>query len=212
MKFDMNKPLPPHTKLDYYECLAKLVLESAFPNRYNNLQVIDKPDLQGNVGIEVTQADSAKDLEIESNMVKASYCENEEEKKRYMERMSQLGVPYTEPVQIWPGYIPSFDETRKATIRKVNRLKQGGYKYFPTYELFIITNMWFNEKVVNDATDFFFSQNGAEGYETVYVLSQGNFLHVFEIESKKHFMETVTQQFALAEKAREMVEEAEEMD
>lgn len=211
MKIEKNKPLPSHTKLDYYECLAKLVLESTFPNRYIDLQVLDKPDLQGNVGIEVTQADSAEYMEIESNMVKAAYCEDEEEKKRYKERMSQLGVPYTEPVQIWPGYVPSFDETRKATVKKVNRLKQGGYQYFPTYELFIITNMWFNEKVVNDAKDFFFSQNGAEGYKTVYVLSQGNYLHVFEIESEEYCMERITDQFVLAEKAREMVEKAEEM-
>lgn len=26
-KIDRDKPLPPHTKLDYYECYAKIVLE-----------------------------------------------------------------------------------------------------------------------------------------------------------------------------------------
>ena len=41
-----NKPLPDHTKVDYYECLAKLILEKMFPNEFENLEILDKPDLQ----------------------------------------------------------------------------------------------------------------------------------------------------------------------
>lgn len=31
-KIDRDKPLPPHTKLDYYECYAKIVLEKHTKN------------------------------------------------------------------------------------------------------------------------------------------------------------------------------------
>lgn len=57
MKIDKNRPLPEHTKLDYDECCALLVLKELFPDRYSTLEILDKPDLQGvNVGVEVTIA------------------------------------------------------------------------------------------------------------------------------------------------------------
>ena len=57
MKIRKNDPLPDHTKLDYYECVAKITLEDLFPDRYQDLKVLDKPDLQGKeIGIEVTKA------------------------------------------------------------------------------------------------------------------------------------------------------------
>ena len=58
---DPGKPLPDHTKLDYDECCAKLTLEELFPERYAQLTLADKPDLQGqDVGIEVTVANDPK--------------------------------------------------------------------------------------------------------------------------------------------------------
>ena len=81
MKIDKNKPLPDHTKLDYDECCAKLILEELFPNRYHNLLLADKPDLQGtNVGIEVTIANDSKMQEALNNWVKAYNCSDEKKK------------------------------------------------------------------------------------------------------------------------------------
>ena len=58
-KIEKDRPLPSHTKLDYDECYAKIVLEKFFPDQYENLQISDKPDLRdisNNIGIEVTSA------------------------------------------------------------------------------------------------------------------------------------------------------------
>lgn len=78
MKIDKNKPLPEHTKLDYDECCALLVLKELFPDRYNTLEISDKPDLQGvNVGVEVTIADDKNHQEALKNWVKAYHCDDE---------------------------------------------------------------------------------------------------------------------------------------
>ncbi len=68
MRIEKNKPLPNHTKLNYDECCAKLILEELFPKRYHKLALSDKPDLQGEeVGIEVTIANNQKMEEARNN-------------------------------------------------------------------------------------------------------------------------------------------------
>ena len=44
-------------KKNYYECLAKLVLENALPETFDDLELTDKPDLKktDQIGIEVTR-------------------------------------------------------------------------------------------------------------------------------------------------------------
>lgn len=67
-KIDRDKPLPPHTKLDYYECYAKIVLEDLFPVFISELLLKDKPDLQdirSQVGIEVTIAEISETIEAQ---------------------------------------------------------------------------------------------------------------------------------------------------
>ena len=58
VKIYKDKPLPPHTKLDYQECYAKLLLESSFKKfKMDDLIIRDKPDLcnkANDIGIEVT--------------------------------------------------------------------------------------------------------------------------------------------------------------
>ncbi len=49
--------MPDHTIIDYDECCALLILKELFPERYTDLVLDDKPDLQGRkIGIEVTIA------------------------------------------------------------------------------------------------------------------------------------------------------------
>ena len=80
---DPNKPLPDHTKLDYDECCAKLILEELFSKRYGQLTLADKPDLQGDgVGIEVTIANDPKMQEALGNWEKA-YWDTDERKKAH---------------------------------------------------------------------------------------------------------------------------------
>ena len=208
MGIGKGKPLLAHTKIDYHECLCKLILERFFPNRYKDLVLSDKPDLQGDgVGIEVTSADSEAYREAETNMVKAAYCEDKAQKALFAERMKQLGYEYTEPVQVWPSYEPSFKETKSVVETKIGKLKRGYYKAFPRYELFIYTNMYYDEKVTNEAKKFFFETLCDRYFMTVYILSQGTELHTFEIENGQYSYTEILggEQHELAEKAYQIV-------
>lgn len=80
-----DKPLSEHTKLDYYECYAKIVLEEMFPDQFFDLVSHDKPDLQNEkliIGIEVTSSINPKQKEAESLYVKWYDQSNEVKKKR----------------------------------------------------------------------------------------------------------------------------------
>ena len=106
MKIDKNRPLPAHTKLKYEECLAKIVLEKLFPNRYTTLEIADKPDLRDlrhNIGIEVTSSDPVEEREALRLWSTTNYMDESENKERNIKRLEQLGVKYTEGVQVWPS-------------------------------------------------------------------------------------------------------------
>lgn len=138
MEAEKFKPLPDHTRLDYNECCAKLLLEELFPSRYPELKLADKPDLQGqSVGIEVTIADSEKHKEALNNWIKANNCTDENKKAKYTERMNQLGVEYTGGIQCWTSINPSFALTRNAVDTKIKKLKKG------TISVLIDTNYLF---------------------------------------------------------------------
>lgn len=210
---DPDKPLPDHTRLDYDECCAKLILEELFPERYGQLTLADKPDLQGkDVGIEVTIADDPKMLAAMNNWTKANYDTDDAMKRRHIECMAQLGVTYTGGVQAWPGYPPRFDWVKKAVEKKIEKLKSGHYKYFPCYELFVFTDTWFWEGIVEQAKIFFFSDIVVSMFKTIYVLCEGSDLHVFEIEQKKHFNIKINnaEQTDRNIRARRMVEDGEQ--
>ena len=213
MKIDQNKPLPDHTKLDYDECCAKLILEELFPDRYHDLLLSDKPDLQGsNVGIEVTIANDCRRQEALNNWTKAYNCTDEKKRSRYIERMAQLGVKYKGGVQDWPGFSPSFTLTKNAIESKISKLKKGNYKSFERYELFIITDTWYYGDVIETARKYLFSDSVSRYYKTVYVLSGGAELHVFETDIGVHRKKEINpfEQSDRNIRARRIVEEAEE--
>ena len=56
---DYNKPLPKHTKTNFWECYARLVLQFIDDKAYSGLVLSDKPDLINpnvSLGVEVTDA------------------------------------------------------------------------------------------------------------------------------------------------------------
>lgn len=210
---DSGRPLPDHTKLDYDECCAKLILEELFPERYAQLTLADKPDLQRqDVGIEVTVANDPKMQEALNNWIKANSDTDEGKKTRHVARMAQLGVTYTGGVQAWPGGSPTFRWVKTAVERKIEKLKNGHYRCFPRYELFVFTDTWFWEGIVQQAEEFFFSDAVNPWYKTIYVLSEGTDLHIFEADLQKHVNIQIdnAQQTDRNIRARRMVEAGEQ--
>ncbi|MBT9808699.1 hypothetical protein GPL26_03455 [Enterocloster citroniae] len=70
-----DKPFPPHTRFDYYECYENIALENLFPYQFN-LGIKDRLDLQdqlAGIGLEVTQGIDPNQREIESLFTKIIY-------------------------------------------------------------------------------------------------------------------------------------------
>ena len=92
-KIRENEPLPPHTKLSYDECYAKLILEKFFPNKYENLQLSDKPDLRDlkhNIGIEVTSAIPKEEQEALNLAAMIPYVDEQAQERR-RKRLKKMG-------------------------------------------------------------------------------------------------------------------------
>ena len=215
MNIEKDVPFLGHTKIDYDECCAKLILEELFPDRYTDLVLDDKPDIQGDgVGIEVTIADEEKNQEATKNWLKARSSKDERVRAYSIERMKQLGVEYVGGIQLWPTLPVTFDLTKKAIEKKINKLRSGKYKYFPRYELFVFTDTWYEERVVAEARKNLFAESVSRYYQTVYVLSQGYNLQIFETKSGeyKNLVIDTVEQSNRNERAWQMVVEAEKME
>lgn len=156
MKIDRNQPLPAHTKLKYEECLAKVILEKLFSERYGILEIADKPDLrdtQHDIGIEITSAESAKEREADRLWTTTNFMDESTKKERSIDRLSQLGIEYTGGVQLWSAKssCPSQFDTNpdfyflKAYHDKVSKLNQGQYAQMREYDLFV-HYYWFTWK------------------------------------------------------------------
>lgn len=213
MKIDKDKPLPDHTKLDYDECCALLILKELFPDRYRVLEISDKPDLQGlNIGVEVTIADDRNHQEALNNWVKAYNCDDEKRREQYIERMKQLGVTYTGGIQSWPGWNPSFKYVKEAVNTKIKKVKFGKYKHFLSYELFIFTDTWMHETILKEAEKFFTDNNVFEYFNRVYILENGFKLNIFEQNNYQNVVIDIAEQSERNIRARRMVEQAENQE
>lgn len=90
----LGKPLPNHTKVDYYEAFAKILLEEVFPGEFKNLKIADKPDLQdlnGEIGIEVTRSCNEKD---EKNSAIYRNILQEKDEKKKQRRIDNINTSY----------------------------------------------------------------------------------------------------------------------
>ena len=152
-KIRENEPLPPHTRLSYDECYAKLILEKIFPNRYENLQLSDKPDLRDlkhNIGIEVTSVIPKEEQEALNLAAMMPYV-NEQSQERRRKRLKKMGYRYTENGMAHPPesymYDGDFNDVNikdtpckrflEAYEEKIRKLYSGNYAELEGYDLYV---------------------------------------------------------------------------
>lgn len=203
--------MPDHTIIDYDECCALLILKELFPERYTDLVLDDKPDLQGRkIGIEVTIAIERDHQEAVSNWVKAITSTDENKKTKCIERMKQLGIDYAGTPQSWAGYEPTLGIVREAITSKAEMLRKGNYKLFEEYELFVFTETAMCDDNIQETLNFFTNQNIYECFKRIYIFERGHRLFVFRKE-EYHMIEINTfEQSDRNMRARKIVEMAEE--
>lgn len=140
-KIEKDKPLPGHTKWDYYECYAKLVLEQFYPNLYKDLKIRDCPDLvdvSKNVGIEVTSAISKRERETVNLWSNSRFEDNAEKRERAERRLKKLGAKVDGGILVSPGIHYSLfclDQTPMKEI--INAVQTKVVKLNKNYDLSI---------------------------------------------------------------------------
>lgn len=216
MKIDRDKPLPDHTKLDYYECYAKVILEDLFADRYGVLDILDKPDLQNNekdIGIEVTSADSPERREAVKLWYTMPYVSKEKQKSN-KERMEQLGMEYQGGLQVWPTVSYSDSEIEgypieyflKAVNKKIKKLNGEGYKSFTSYDLFVYSEIYVSKSLLLQVKEKLKVMNAADKkFTKIYLCAQEKFIS-FDMQVGTFNIDYIDDnQYGYAIKAREMV-------
>lgn len=209
-KYMWDKPLQKHTKKDYYECYAKIVLEEMFSDKFNNLKIEDKPDLQSEdnkYGIEVTRAEDKKEIEAEELYSKLSYgqCRNV---KKVLEKYSHGNIRIENGILFSSGNV-SFDLILKAFKEKVDKLNNGNYKNFRKNHLFVFSDILANEYMLKEALENMqkLQINYNKNFTEVFVLVPGE-CYNFNLHLKEYYKYKIesNQQYLHSCKARELVE------
>ncbi len=224
-KIEKNRPLPRHTRLDYDECYAKLVLEHFFPNNYCNLTLSDRPDLRDtehNIGIEVTSAIPQKEQEAVMLACEIPFLPEKDQQRR-IEYLKKNGYNYTRYYMSHPGRsyswaglgLPPIERTFcsdffHAVSNKTGKLNQGKYAILEQYNLFVQSELYVEDWMPPKILEWLAAASNKEKkYSVIYLLSL-NGLFWFNIERQIWgVLDTKNQLFNLAIQARTMVEEGE---
>lgn len=90
-------------KKHFNEYFAKVVLESCFPQKFDILEISDKPDLRhfvSGTGIEVTYSMPKKEAEA-VNVWHRLYNGKSKNCEKDIERLYQLGIEYDSQLFVW---------------------------------------------------------------------------------------------------------------
>lgn len=206
--FNWKEPLPKHTKVDYYECYAKIVLEEICANEFNELEIADKPDLQSikkNQGIEVTIAIDKDELKAESLHTDICYGRVRNLEKAHNE-IKKCGCELSEYF-LFSQSDENFDLILGAFDNKLNKLNK--YKLFKKNYLFIFSDILPTKKMLDDAIEIMIEKQLDKERKIckVYILVPGCF-YIFDLYKSKYESIKIDSslQCLQANKARELVE------
>lgn len=213
-KIQKDRPLPAHTKLDYHECYAKIVLEELFPDQFTNLVLSDKPDLQdtqSNIGIEVTIAEDSKTLEAEHLYSKLPYVD-EHTKIAYIERIRQCGSTYRGGILSSSGK-DDFRLINQAIDKKIKKLQEAGYHILNEYHLFIFSSIYAIDVMLKDELNYLLEREIVDYFKKIYILVPGAlFCFNLMLRTYKVLKITSNKQYQQAQLVRQVVEEGETDD
>lgn len=183
----------------FNEYFAKVILENCFPNKFQNIEVSDKPDLRYNgnkIGIEVAYC-------MPEEVVEAFNCIDRYEKaedipEKTIRKAKRAGVTLDEQGVLWDqGSYADNMPIEKTPIRyflgmvrqKVERLnsKTADYAEMESYELFINSSLiipnWFKEKTYESLKSI---NNGVKKYDVVYLRVNDQKIFVYNLKESKY--------------------------
>lgn len=202
----------------FNEYFAKIILENCFPNKFQNIEVSDKPDLRYNgnkIGIEVAYC-------MPNDVAEAFYCIERYEKaedipEKTLKKARKAGITVDEQGVLWNQ--DSYGDNiaiEKTPIRyfldmvrqKVERLnsENADYADMKSYELFINSPItmpnWFKRETFQVLKNI---NNRKKQYDTIYLLLSEPKLLVFNLKENKYDeLLLLTWRDEFAEKALEL--------
>lgn len=183
----------------FNEYFAKIILENCFPNKFQNIEVSDKPDLRYNeneIGIEVAYC-MPKDVAEAFNCIDR-YEKAEDIPETTLKKSKKAGVTIDEQGVLWnQGSYADNMAIEKTPIRyflvmvrqKVERLnsKTADYAEMKSYELFISSPItmpdWFKRETFQTLKNI---NNREKQYDTIYLLLSEPKLLVFDLKENKY--------------------------
>lgn len=183
----------------FNEYFAKVILENCFPNKFQNIEVSDKPDLRYNgnkIGIEVAYC-MPKDVAEAFNCIKR-YEQAADIPETTLKKSKKAGVTIDEQGILWDqGSYADNMAIEKTPIRyfldmvrhKVERLnsKTADYTEMESYELFINSSLiipnWFKRETFQTLKNI---NNGEKQYDTIYLLLSEPKLLVYNLKEDKY--------------------------
>ena len=190
----------------YEENIAKLILERIVFNNSLVFQNVDRPDLQNDnlrIGVEVTQAVDPKEAEIHYLYSKykdpndsffANEMSDEEinKQRKRKQRLIKDGIENPDgPLCIGKNFSkgiesPAYDVFYNAVKTKLEKLNEGGYRIYPLNCLFILSELYIEEKWCPDLLEqlISISKNYENQYTKIYTLFLRKFI-CFDLLTKK---------------------------
>lgn len=183
----------------FNEYFAKVILENCFPNKFQNIEVSDKPDLRYNeneIGIEVAYC-MPKDVAEAFNCIKR-YEQAADIPETTLKKSKRAGITIDEQGILWDqGSYADDMAIEKTPIRyfldmvrqKVERLnsKTADYTEMESYELFINSSIiipnWFKEKTYESLKSI---NNGVKKYDVVYLRVNDQKIFVYNLKEGKY--------------------------
>ncbi len=173
------------------EYFAKVVLEKCFPEKFFDLQILDKPDLRcGNeIGIEVTNSMPTRVAEA-FNLWHRVAKQGEQTPPRILERLQQLDeVQLVDDELIWMQGMYSQEELEDfhdAVEKKVEKLnsEKANYAIMETYELFINSFIMIPAWLINVAIKRLQNINSKpKKFDNIYLITNEKKLLIFDISN-----------------------------
>lgn len=212
---DPNKPLPSNTIYKWHECFAKVMLEFALPNDFNNLKIKEKPDLQNielNLGIEVTTAENKKDLEMERLYTYLEY-DLIRDKQKVKNKIEHLGGSISNGILVHPVRYRDLDSIKNSILEKLNKLNGNGYQIFEHNYIFITeSDMILENECAGLLDEYIELQNNFRiKFEKVYIYQYGGKLFEFNMVDRNYNIYTLNsnETYQIGYDARKIVEERE---
>ncbi|MBR6571834.1 MAG: hypothetical protein IKK75_15410 [Clostridia bacterium] len=179
-----------HLSKEYYERLAKLLLENALPDTYSNLIMLDRPDLlstEQDEGIEVVRSLLLNEGEAEGRFKRMVEKKPEDIPPKDVEAFEMLGYKTLTSNEVICGYTSisaswiSIEPIQKNYIKKINKLPH--YCLHSVNSLFIFAPL-FNYYDCNDILEFFLwvektNNSYSLKYDKVFVYDEPNF-HLYD--------------------------------